>query len=185
MQTNLSSLHIPCSHHLSPYVWPRYPLLPNTSFVNLYSVKHYSDTFILISHYIRLTVSLFFNFSWSTALKYSLYFKETSIYLIRRIDLTIYILHNRDDFFSSMDCIRDYLLRVIKLLFLLFRYYQIVRFILNSTLVTPLSLICKFIINYFVRFVNSFPQIIIFLFIMCKSLFATSVFLFSTRLSRI
>ena len=43
-------------------------------------------------------------------------------------------------------------------IFLIFRYYQIVQFKLNGTLVTPLSFDYAFIILIFVCFVNTFQQ---------------------------
>ena len=43
-------------------------------------------------------------------------------------------------------------------IFLFFRYYQIVQFKLNGTLVTPLSFDYAFIILIFVCFVNTFQQ---------------------------
>lgn len=58
--------------------------------------------------------------------------------------------------------------RILRFIFMLYRYYQ-VRFKLNSTLVTPLSLSCGFSIHQSTLFVKYFRHILVFLCILHKS----------------
>ena len=115
-----------------------------------------------LSHYIRLKITPwthFFISPESHIRKYSLYLKYDFIFnpTYRSDYLNYYTI--RTIFFRQKIVSGITSLSVIKFISLFSRYYQIVRFKLNSTLVTPLSHICTLIIYSFDCSVNTFPHI--------------------------